>query len=118
MRPLRDVFAYVADKAGTGARVKSLPIGPTLIAMKAAYSLGLSPLGPYQYKMIASDFVFDTSHIKSSLGWQPTMTNEEMLWRAYRYFSASQSEIAMRTDVSAHRQAAKMGIIRLLKWVS
>jgi hypothetical protein len=41
-----------------------------------------------------------------------------MLWRAYRYFSSRQTEIAMRKDVSAHRQAAKMGVIRLLKWVS
>jgi UDP-glucose 4-epimerase len=118
VKPLRDVFAYVADKAATGARVRSLPVGPTLLAMKLAYKLGLSPLGPYQYKMIASNFVFDTSHIKRSLGWAPTLTNEEMLWRAYRYFNSRRSEIATRKDVSAHRQAAKMGVIRLLKWVS
>jgi UDP-glucose 4-epimerase len=118
VKPLRDVFAYVADRAETGSRVRSLPLGPALLGMRAAYRLGLSPLGPYQYKMIASNFMFDTSRIKLSLGWQPTLTNEEMLWRAYQYFSSRRAEIAMRKNVSAHRQAASMGVIRLLKWVS
>jgi UDP-glucose 4-epimerase len=30
----------------------------------------------------------------------------------------NRTELAKRTDVSAHRQPAKMGIIRLLKWLS
>jgi hypothetical protein len=41
-----------------------------------------------------------------------------MLWRAYQYYSENRREIEGRTDVSAHRKAAKMGVIRLLKWVS
>jgi hypothetical protein len=86
--------------------------------MKAAYALGLSPLGPYQYKMIAESFVFDTHNIKEQLGWNPTLTNEEILWKAYEYYHAHRAEIAQRTNVSAHKQAAKMGIIRLLKWFS
>ena len=36
--------------------------------MKVCFALGISPLGPYQYKMIASTFVFDTSKIKKELG--------------------------------------------------
>jgi len=69
-------------------------------------------------QMIAEDFLFDTSRIKERLGWRPTMTNEEMLWRAYQYYSENRREIESRQDVSAHRKAAKMGVIRLLKWVS
>jgi UDP-glucose 4-epimerase len=78
----------------------------------------ISPLGPYHYKMIAENFLFDTSRIKDRLGWRPTLTNEEMLYRAYEYYQKNRREIESRTDVSAHRQAAKMGVIRLLKWVS
>ena len=91
---------------------------PAIAAMKLAYHLKLSPLGPYHYKMIAEDFLFDTSRIKERLGWRPTMTNEEMLWRAYQYYSENRREIERRQDVSAHRKGAKMGVIRLLKWVS
>jgi UDP-glucose 4-epimerase len=68
--------------------------------------------------MIAEDFVFDTSRIKEQLGWRPTLTNEEMLWRAYNYYHTNRREIENRKGVSAHREAAKMGVIRALKWVS
>ena len=116
--PFRDVYGHVISKAGTGARVASLPKGPTLLAMRIAHRLGLSPLGPYQYRMIAGDFVFDTSKIKKALQWRPTLSNAEMLWLAYKYFQDNRKSIAARRDVSAHRQAANMGVIRLLKWVS
>ncbi len=116
--PFRDVYGHVISKAGTGARVASLPKGPTLLAMRIAHRLGLSPLGPYQYRMIAEDFVFDTSKIKKALQWRPTLSNAEMLWLAYKYFQDNRKSIAARRDVSAHRQAANMGVIRLLKWVS
>ncbi len=95
-----------------------MPKGPTIAAMKLAFRLGLSPLGPYHYKMIAEDFCFDTTRIKERLGWNPTVTNEQMLYRAFQYYRDNRAEIHRRTDVSAHRQAAKMGVIRLLKWIS
>jgi len=115
---LRDTFQYVIDRAETGSRVMAVPKAPALAALRLAHLLRVSPLGPYQYRMIAEDFLFDTSRIKAELGWRPTLTNSEMLWRAYRYYQGKRQEIAARTDVSAHRQAAKMGALRLLKWVS
>jgi len=118
VRSFREVYKEVIKRAGTKSRVGNLPKGPTLFAMRIAYALGLSPLGPYQYKMIAEDFVFDTSRIRRILGWKPTLTNEEMLWRAYEHYRTHRKDIESRTGVSAHKQGAKMGIIRLLKWLS
>jgi nucleoside-diphosphate-sugar epimerase len=118
VRPFREVYRYVIDRAGTGARLASAPRAPAIAAMRLAYACNLSPLGPYQYRMIAEDFVFDTAKIKRELGWQPTLSNEEMLWRAYRYYQDNRADIERRIDVSAHREAAPMGAIRLLKWVS
>ena len=86
--------------------------------MKLAHRLGISPLGPYHYQMIAEDFLFDTSKIKARLGWKPTLTNEQMLVRAYQYYAAQRKEIHARTDVSAHSKPTAMGVIRLLKWIS
>jgi hypothetical protein len=86
--------------------------------MQLAHKLRISPLGPYHYKMIAESFLFDTTRIKQRLGWTPTLTNEEMLLRAYQYYSANRAEISSRTNVSAHRKPADMGIIKLLKWLS
>jgi hypothetical protein len=106
------------QSAGTGARIASLPRLPTLAAMRLAHALGVSPLGPYQYRMIAEDFIFDTTKIKRALNWAPTLTNAEMLSRAFEYYRAHRREIHSRTEASAHRRPARMGVIRLLKWVS
>ncbi len=115
---MRETFAHVIAMAGSGSRTAALPKGPTIAAMKIAHHLGISPLGPYHYRMIASSFVFDTSAIKAALDWTPTLSNADMLWHAYRFYQANRQEIAARSDVSAHRQAASMGVIRMLKWVS
>jgi nucleoside-diphosphate-sugar epimerase len=114
---IRAASQMPGSRAGR-AKVRSLPKGPTLAAMKLAHTLKISPLGPYHYKMIAESFVFDTTKIKRLLGWKPTLTNEEMLLRAYRYYSENRMEIHSRTSVSAHRRPASMGVIRALKWIS
>ncbi|MBV8565316.1 MAG: NAD-dependent epimerase/dehydratase family protein [Methylobacteriaceae bacterium] len=116
--PMRDAYAYVIEKSGSASRIGSLPKTPTILAMQAAHLLRVSPLGPYHYRMIASDFIFDTTRIKAELGWRPTLTNPEMLLRAYRYYAANRAEIQARKGTSAHRQSADMGVIRLLKWMS
>ncbi|WP_020520181.1 NAD-dependent epimerase/dehydratase family protein [Catelliglobosispora koreensis] len=116
---LGDAYRYVIAAAGSRSKVKSLPKGPAITMMKLASALKVSPLGPYHYRMIAEDFVFDTTKIKAELSWKPSLTNGEMLWRAYMHYVSNLDEIRSRTDVSAHRQATHMGpAIRLLKWLS
>ncbi|ADV84701.1 NAD-dependent epimerase/dehydratase family protein [Terriglobus saanensis] len=115
---MRAVYESVIRASGSRSKVRSLPKGPTIAAMIAAHKLRVSPLGPYHYKMIAESFVFDTAKAKKELGWSPTMTNQDMLLRAYSFYKKNRKEIAARTDVSAHRKPASMGIIRLLKWIS
>jgi len=115
---MKETFDHVIAMAGSRSKTAALPRLPTIMAMQAAHHLRISPLGPYHYRMIASSFVFDTTAIKTRLDWQPTLSNADMLWRAYRFYQANRAEIAARGQVSAHRQAAKMGIIRMLKWLS
>ncbi|HLH33133.1 MAG TPA: NAD(P)-dependent oxidoreductase [Alloacidobacterium sp.] len=118
VKTLREVYEAVIRNAGSKSRVRSLPKGPTLAAMKLAHKLKVSPLGPYHYQMIAEDFLFDTTKAQTLLKWKPTMTNEEMLTRAYQYYAERKDEIHARTDASAHSKPASMGAIRLLKWLS
>lgn len=118
VKTMREVYQYVIDHARTKARVASLPKRPTLAAMRAAHVLRVSPLGPYHYKMIAESFVFDTTRAKQLLGWRPGLRNEEMLLEAYRGYVARGTDLEDATEISAHRQPAKMGAIRLLKALS
>jgi UDP-glucose 4-epimerase len=115
---MRGMYESVIRAAGSKARVASLPRRPTIAMMQLAHKLKVSPLGPYHYRMIAESFVFDTQRIRAELGWSPTLTNEEMMLRAFSYYSENRKAIHARTDVSAHSKAAPMGIIRLLKWMS
>ena len=118
VKSLREVYEYVIRKAGSRSRTASLPKGPTLAAMRLSHILDVSPLGPYHYKMIAEDFLFDTSKIKSQLKWKPTATNEEMLHLAYEFYRDNKSTLRRGSDVPAHRQPVKLGVISLLKWLS
>lgn len=118
VKTLREVYEYVIAQGGTGARVASLPERSTLLAMKILHLLKLSPLGPYHYRMISKSFAFDTSKIKEKLGWQPTLTNEQILHKAYLYYHQNHADIVRRDDVSAHKRSAKMGLINLLRWLS
>jgi nucleoside-diphosphate-sugar epimerase len=115
---LRACYEAVITEAGSCSRVRSLPKAPTLAAMRLAHILKISPLGPYHYRMIAEDFVFDTTRIRQAMGWKPTVTNSEMLALAYRYYAQNREDILARENVSAHSKAAQMGILRLLKWIS
>lgn len=115
---MRGMYEEVIRAAGSRARVASLPRRPTVALMKLAHRMGVSPLGPYHYRMIAESFVFDTQRIRAELGWTPTLTNEAMMLRAFSYYSENRRAIHARRDVSAHSKAAPMGIIRLLKWMS
>jgi nucleoside-diphosphate-sugar epimerase len=115
---LRETFAYVIRESGSCSRIRALPRGPALAVMWAAHYLHISPLGPYHARMIAESFAFDTGRIKRDLGWQPTLTNNAMLLRAHRYYHEHRQEIESRKDASAHRSAAHLGVIRLLKWIS
>jgi UDP-glucose 4-epimerase len=118
VKPLREVYDAVIRSANSGSRVRSFPKRLALNALRIAYKLNISPLGPYHYRMIAEDFIFDTSKAQQRLNWQPTLTNEEMLLEAFRYYSERKEEIHNRRDTSAHKRPASMGIIRMVKWMS
>ncbi len=115
---MRGMYETVIREAGSDSQVASLPKAPTLALMQLAHRLNISPLGPYHYRMIAENFVFDTTRIRRELGWMPTLTNEQMMLRAFSYYKENRQAIHERTDVSAHSKAAPMGVIRLLKWLS
>jgi len=113
------IYQYVIDHSDSNSKLGHLPAHLAKLAMKVSYHLGISPLGVYQYNMISSSFVFDTTKIKTQLGWEPTLKNEEMLLKSYEYFHKNKEEIRNRKNVSAHNREADMGLaIRILKFFS
>ena len=117
VKSFNEVYKYVIDKASSKSRLIHFPKKLMTICMEICFKLGISPLGPYQYKMISANFVFDTTKIKEKLDFKPTLSNEEMLFKSYKYYHENRKEIEHRENVSAHNKNAKMGVIRLLKWM-
>lgn len=118
VKTFNEIYSNVIEKSGSKSKLAHFPKQLAIFGMKLSYMLGISPLGPYQYRMISSSFIFDTSKIKNKLGFVPTLNNEEMLLKSYTYFHNNREEIKHRKNVSAHNQSAKMGVIRILKWLS
>lgn len=112
-------YQYVVDHSESTSKLAHFPPRFAKFMMKLCYHLGISPLGVYQYNMISSTFIFDTTKIKRELGWQPTLKNEDMLLKSYEYYHKNREEIHNRKDVSAHNREADMGLaIRVLKFFS
>ena len=113
-------YQYVVDHSDSTSKLGHFPAGFAKAMMKLCYFLGISPLGPYQYNMISSSFIFDTRKIKRELNWCPTLKDEEMLLKSYEYFHRNKKEIRGRKEeVSAHSREADMGLaIRILKFFS
>ncbi len=115
---MRQTLEALTAYAGTGSRVKSLPMGPAVWGMKLMSTLHLGPLAPYHYLMYGRDMYFDLTRARQELGWQPRWSNIEMFKQSYDWFLAHRHEITADGSVSAHRSAVKLGLLRLLKWWS
>jgi UDP-glucose 4-epimerase len=116
---IREMYQSVIDKAGTASRVASVPGAVAIPGLKVAHRLGLSPIGPYQFRMLTMDFTFDTAKIKHELGWAPTLNNSQMLLTAFEHYRVHRAEILANADLSANRSAiTKLGIIGLVKALS
>jgi nucleoside-diphosphate-sugar epimerase len=115
---LAETFGELIRRAASRSRLVPLPRGPAVAALKTLYRLGLSPLGPYHYRMIAASFEFDTTRLRSATGWQPTVGNIEMLWRAYKFYAEHPGNGSNADSLSAHRRPAGLGALRIVKWFS
>jgi UDP-glucose 4-epimerase len=111
---MADSYQHVIDRAATGARLVHLPKTLTVFLLRVLHTLRLSPLGPYQYRMIASSFQFDTTKLRHDAGWQPTMTNSDMLMDAYSYYKTNKLA-SLDPTTSAHNRVANGGLINLLR---
>ncbi len=116
---LEKSYRYVIEAVKSSSKIYHLPEFPTLPVMRLCHMLKISPLGPYQYNMIAEEFVFDTSHVEKTLGWHPTKQNGEILFAAYVYYVKHKEELeSTASSLPAHRRKSRMGVIRILKWIS
>jgi nucleoside-diphosphate-sugar epimerase len=114
---MRQTLEALVRHAGTGSRVRSLPMAPAVRAMELTSALGLSPLGPYHALMYGREMFFDLAPAKRDLGWSATRSNDEMMIESYDYYVENRTEILGRKGASHHRSPLRQGILKLLEYV-
>jgi nucleoside-diphosphate-sugar epimerase len=112
---MRELLEALAAHAGTGSRVRSVPMVPAVAAMRATSALGLSPLGPYHALMYGRAMYFDLTRAKTDLGWMPRFGNDEMIVDSYEWFLAHRAETASAAGLSSHRSPVREGILSVVR---
>lgn len=114
---MRESLESLCAHAGTGSRVKSVPMTPAVWAMQLTSALGLSPLGAYHSLMYGRSMYFDITKARTELGWRPRYSNVEMLNESYDWYLRHRDVILHATGASHHRSAVKQGVLRILKTI-
>lgn len=113
---MRQTLEALCEHAGTGSKVRSVPIGLTTAAMEGASRLHLAPFGPYHWLMYGKEMWFDLSPAHEELGWRARYTTDQMFAESYDWFLAHRGD-AHSAALSHHRSPARQGVLRLAKRV-
>lgn len=114
---MREVLEHLCAHAGTGSKVKSVPLAPAVLLMKLTSALSLSPLGPYHALMYGRSLYFDVAKAKAELGWQPRFSNNEMFVQSYEWYLKNRESVMQSRGASHHRSAVKHGALSLVKYL-
>jgi nucleoside-diphosphate-sugar epimerase len=115
---MREVLEHLCRFAGTGSRVRSVPMAPMLAGMKVCSALGLSPLGPYHALMYGRSMYFDIAKAQRQLNWHPRYSNNEMFVESYQWYAAHRETVLRGSAGASHHQSAvKQGALSVLRWL-
>jgi nucleoside-diphosphate-sugar epimerase len=112
---MRQSLEALVAHAGSGSRVRSLPMRPTVAAMKLAGSAGLAPFAPYHWIMYGRSLYFDITKAEAELDWKPQYSNVEMLVESYEWFLSHRLDLGQADGASAHRSPVQQGALRIVK---
>lgn len=118
--PLRQLYQNVITYAKSTSKIVSLPESPALFALSVLNTLHISPLGVYQYSMIGQSMYADTKKIKKFLGWKPKKTITDSFIENYTWYLAHKNDFVELGSghISSNKSLPKMGIFKLLKYLS
>jgi nucleoside-diphosphate-sugar epimerase len=110
---MRETLEALVVHAGTGSHVRSLPVAPARLAMRALSTAGAAPFAPYHWLLYSESLWFDVSKARRELDWSPVHSNASMVIESYEWFLAHRDELSH--DRSHHQSPAKLGVLKLVK---
>jgi nucleoside-diphosphate-sugar epimerase len=104
----------LAQHAGTGSKIVSVPMWPAELVTRLAGRLGLSPLGPYHALMYGRSLWFDVRKAREELNFEPRFSNVQMLCHSYDWYVAHREETLSRRGASLHSMAVEQKALKIL----
>lgn len=90
---VRDDLRSLVDHAGTGARLRPVPVPLARSLLRAIELAGVMPLSEWHYSTArGGDSVVDVSRAERELGWQPARSNARALAEAYDGYAAAMEQ--------------------------
>src|SRR3954468_5798755 len=83
---VRSDLQALIDHAGSGARLRRVPVLPAELALRALELARLSPLAEWHYKTAHRDSFVDVSKAERLLDYDPKYSNEQALMRTYDWY--------------------------------
>lgn len=109
---MRETLDALCAHAGTGSKVRSLPVAPARVGMKVLSTAGMAPFAPYHWLLYSESLWFDTTKAHDELGWAPKHSNAEMVIESYEWFRTHKDEVH---GASHHQSPVKLGVMKLAK---
>ena len=113
---VREDLEALCAHAGSGSRLRSVPVKPTEIALRGLELARLSPLAEWHYKTAYRDSFVSIDKARALLGWKPRLSNAETLCATYDWYLAHRDE--MRAAGLTHRVPWDQRALGLLKRIS
>ena len=113
---VREDLEALCAHAGSGSRLRSVPVKPTEIALRGLELARLSPLAEWHYKTAYRDSFVSIDKARALLGWEPRLSNAETLCATYDWYLAHRDE--MRGAGMTHRVPWDQRALGLLKRLS
>jgi nucleoside-diphosphate-sugar epimerase len=112
---MRGALENLCRHAGTGSRLKSLPMWLVEPAMNIFSAVGLSPLGPYHSLMYGRSMYFDISKAMQQLRWKPKYSNDAMFVESYEWYLQNRDKVLKSSNASRHQSPVRQGILALFQ---
>ena len=112
----KDTYLSLVKQTNSLSKVRRIPRWLAINLLKIFYLVGLSPMGPYQFRMLTRNFEFDINYVKNELEWRSTLNLSQIL--SIAYFEYLNKHRACNEDLkSASASPIKMGVLALLKYI-
>ncbi len=113
---VRDDLQALIDHAGSGSRLRPVPVKPAELSLRALERARLSPLAEWHYRTAHRDSFVSIDKAREVLGWEPRLSNAETLCATYDWYLDHLAD--MRAAGTTHRVPWNQQALGLLKRLS